>query len=91
MLPRLFARRYLFSRASRSVVNLISGLSVVAVAVPVAAMIVLLSVFNGFETLIKGNCSVFDADLTLSPGEGQTFDVAGVDSLAISRVPGVEA
>ncbi|MDE5707925.1 MAG: ABC transporter permease [Alistipes sp.] len=91
MLPRLFARRYLFSRASRSVVNLISGLSVVAVAVPVAAMIVLLSVFNGFETLIKGNCSVFDADLTLSPCEGQTFDVAGVDSLAVSRVPGVEA
>ncbi|MEF2792969.1 MAG: ABC transporter permease, partial [Alistipes dispar] len=49
MLARLFARRYLFSPHSRSVVNLISGLSVAAVAMPVAAMIVLLSVFNGFE------------------------------------------
>ena len=46
MLARLFARRYLFSRQSRSVVNLISGLSVAAVSMPVAAMIILLSVFN---------------------------------------------
>lgn len=46
MLPQLFARRYLFSSQSRSVVNLISGLSVAAVAMPVAAMIILLSVFN---------------------------------------------
>ena len=44
MLPQFFARRYLFSPKSRSVVNLISGLSVVAVAMPVAAMIILLSV-----------------------------------------------
>lgn len=57
MLPQLFARRYLFSSQSRSVVNLISGLSVAAVAMPVAAMIILLSVFNGFESLVK---SVFD-------------------------------
>ncbi|MCM1151301.1 MAG: ABC transporter permease [Alistipes sp.] len=91
MLSRFFARRYFFSPASRSVVNLISGLSVAAVAVPVAAMIVLLSVFNGFETLIKGNCSVFDADLTLSAAEGRTFDAAAIDTVALSRVPGVEA
>ena len=52
MLPQFFARRYLFSPKSRSVVNLISGLSVAAVAMPVAAMIVLLSVFNGFESLV---------------------------------------
>ena len=61
MLPQFFARRYLFSPKSRSVVNLISGLSVAAVAMPVAAMIVLLSVFNGFESLVKSMCSAFDA------------------------------
>ena len=66
MLPQFFARRYLFSPKSRSVVNLISGLSVAAVAMPVAAMIVLLSVFNGFESLVKSMCSAFDADLTVS-------------------------
>ena len=62
MLPQLFARRYLFSSQSRSVVNLISGLSVAAVAMPVAAMIILLSVFNGFESLVKSMYSAFDAD-----------------------------
>ena len=44
MLASLFARRYLFSAKSRSVINLIAALSVVAVAIPVAAMIILLSV-----------------------------------------------
>lgn len=91
MLSFFFARRYFFSSASRSVINLISGLSVVAVAVPVAAMIVLLSVFNGFETLVRQNCSAFDADLTLSPAEGQTFDTAALDTAALARIPGVAA
>ena len=91
MLAFFFARRYFFSSASRSVINLISGLSVVAVAVPVAAMIILLSVFNVFESLVKLNCSAFDADLTLSPAEGQTFDVAALDTAALARIPGVDA
>lgn len=91
MLARFFARRYFFSPASRSVVRSISALSVVAVAVPVAAMIVLLSVFNGFETLVRQNCSAFDADLTLAPREGRTFAVADLDTAALTRVPGVEA
>lgn len=89
MLPQLFARRYLFSPKSRSVVNLISGLSVVAVAMPVAAMIILLSVFNGFESLVKANCSAFDADLTISPRQGQTFAVSALDTAAIARIEGV--
>lgn len=91
MLSQFFARRYLFSPKSRSVVNLISGLSVVAVAMPVAAMIILLSVFNGFETLVKNMYSSFDADLTLSAREGQTFPADALDTLAISHLPGVEA
>ena len=91
MLARFFARRYFLSPASRSVVNLISGLSVVAVAVPVAAMIILLSVFNGFERLVQQNCSAFDADLTLAPREGQTFGIADLDTAALARVPGIGA
>ena len=91
MLPQFFARRYLFSPKSRSVVNLISGLSVAAVAMPVAAMIVLLSVFNGFESLVKSMCSAFDADLTVSARQGQTFAADAVDTAALRRIPGVEA
>lgn len=91
MFSLFFARRYFFASASRSVIHWISALSVVAVAVPVAAMIILLSVFNGFEALVRQNCSAFDADLTLSPREGQTFAVSDLDSAALSRVPGVAA
>ena len=86
MLARLFARRYLFSRQSRSVVNLISGLSVAAVSMPVAAMIILLSVFNGFETLVKSMYSAFDADLTAAPRTGQTFVLSQVDTAALARI-----
>ena len=87
MLSRFIARRYLFSPHSRSVVNLISGLSVAAVAVPVAAMVILLSVFNGFETLVKSMYSAFDADLTLTPRRGQTFVQSEIDTAALRRIP----
>lgn len=91
MLSQLFARRYLFSSQSRSVVNLIAGLSVAAVAMPVAAMIILLSVFNGFESLVKSMYSAFDADLTVTPRQGQTFAQGEIDSAALRRIPGVGA
>ena len=91
MLSLLFARRYLFARRSRSIVPLISGLSVAAVAVPVAAMIVLLSVFNGFESLIRSMYSAFDADLTAAPRRGLTFETSELDTAALGRIPGVEA
>lgn len=91
MLPLLFARRYLFSAQSRSVVNLISGLSVAAVAMPVAAMIILLSVFNGFETLVRSMYSAFDADLNVSPLRGRTFEASALDTAAMRRIPGVAA
>ena len=70
MLAGWFALRYFFSKKSHSVINLIAGVSVVSVAVPVAAMIVLLSVFNGFEQLVRSMNSHFDADLSLTPLPG---------------------
>lgn len=91
MLSRYIARRYFFSPRSRSVVNLISGLSVAAVAIPVAAMVILLSVFNGFETLVKSMYSAFDAELSLTPRRGQTFSVTDLDTAALRRIPGVGA
>lgn len=91
MLTLRFARRYLFSKKSHSVINLISGVSVVAVAVPVAAMIILLSVFNGFEGLIKSMASAFDADLTITPKSGVLFPSAELDTARLQQVEGVEA
>ena len=60
-----FARRYLISRSSHSVINIIAGVSLVSVAIPVAAMIILLSVFNGFEGFIKDMYATTDADIEI--------------------------
>lgn len=91
MLPLLFSRRYLFSKKSHSVINIISGVSVFAVAMPVAAMIILLSVFNGFEDLVKQMASTFDADLTVTPREGERFPAERIDTAALARIGGIGA
>ncbi len=90
MIVGLFARRYLFSRNSRSVINIISGVSLVAVSVPVAAMVILLSVFNGFEGLVRQTWSSFDADLTITPMHGTTFCVDEIDVSQLDAVEEVE-
>lgn len=91
MISRLFARRYLFSRNSRSVINIIAGVSIAAVAVPVAAMIVLLSVFNGFEGIIRDLRSAFDADIAVLPARGAVFAVSELPKSLVTGVEGVEA
>lgn len=85
------ARRYLFSKKSHSVVNIIAGVSLVSVAIPVAAIIILLSIFNGFGTLVDGMNSSIEADLTINPSKGRYFVVGEVDTLALRGVEGVEA
>jgi len=52
-LPFYIAKRYLFAKKSRNVINIISGISVVGIAVGTMALIIILSVFNGFDELIK--------------------------------------
>lgn len=73
MLSSLFARKYLFSKKSHSVINIIAVVSALAVAVPVAAMVILLSVFNGLEGLVKGLYNEFDPDVMVLPARGKTF------------------
>ena len=87
----LIAARYIRSRKSHSVINIISGVSVMAMATPVAAMIVLLSVFNGLEGMVRQLYSAVDPDISVAPREGTTFAVADVDAEALRAVEGVEA
>lgn len=89
-LALLFAKRYLLSPKSHSVINLISWVSVVAVAVPVAAMVILLSVFNGFDTMVKDMYKNFDPDLMVTPTEGKFFDNEQVKLLNLNDISGVE-
>ena len=60
-----FAIKYLTSRKSHSVINIIATVSMLAVVVPVAAMVILLSVFNGFESLVRDLYKVVDADIEI--------------------------
>ena len=61
-----FALKYLTSRKSHSVINIIATVSLLAVVVPVAAMVILLSVFNGFESLVRDLYKAVDADIEIT-------------------------
>lgn len=73
-LSRLLAKRYLFSSKSHSVINIISSVSAFAISIPVAAMVILLSVSNGFGDLIKDLYKDFDPDIVISSSDGRVFD-----------------
>lgn len=86
----LIARRYLLSHKSHSVVNIIAGVSLVSLLLPVAAVIILLSIFNGFSSMVADMDSAIDGDLTVQLSKGKFFDKTDVDSEAISEIEGVE-
>ncbi len=81
-LPLFFARRYLFSKKSHSVINIVSGVSAFSVAIPVMGLVILLSEFNGFEGLIKSMYRSFDPDIRITPVRGKVFPI---DSLPRER------
>ena len=68
------ASRYLFSKKSVNAINLISGISMLGVFVGSAALIIILSVFNGFETLILTMYNSFTPELRIEPAKGKSFD-----------------
>jgi len=69
----LFAWRYFKSKKTTNAINIIARISVIAIAVGTAALIVVLSVFNGFEDLVKGLYADFYADIKVSPVKGKTI------------------
>ena len=73
--PLLIARRYLFAKKSHNAVNVISAVSVVGVAVGTIALVIVMSVFNGFENLTKKMYSAFDPDLKVTAIVGKSFTV----------------
>lgn len=91
MLALNIARRYLLSRKSHSAVNIICGVAIGGVSVAIMAIVVVLSVFNGFASLAEKQMGLFDADLRVEPAAGKT--IAGADSLAarVAAMPQVAA
>ena len=68
------ARRYLFSKKSHNAINVISAISVCGIAIATMAMVVVLSIFNGFGAVVEGMFSAFDPDLKIRLKEGKVFD-----------------
>lgn len=67
------ARRFLFSKKSHSVINIISIISVFSVAIITAALVIILSAINGFEDTVKSLYSQFDPDVKITVKNGKTF------------------
>jgi len=84
------AKRYLFSKKSTNVINIISGISVGGIAISVAAMIIILSAINGLEGLVETLSSKIDADSRITPVKGKTFDGKTFPFEEVRQTEGVE-
>ncbi len=84
--PFFIARRYLFSKKSTHAINIISGVSVVGVAVASMALVVTLSVFNGFHDLVASLLTAFDPQLEVVPAKGKT---APADDPVLAKIKGL--
>ena len=83
------AVRYVFGKKSTNVINVISAIAVFGIAVGTAALILVLSVFNGFEDLISGLFQKFNPDIKVTPVQGKTFPLDSVVVLKLKKVEGV--
>ena len=72
-LAPFIAKRYLFARKSHNVINIISAISAIGMAVGTAALIIILSVYNGFDSLIRSMMSTVEPDLLITPSAGKVF------------------
>ncbi|MFK7948150.1 MAG: FtsX-like permease family protein [Saprospiraceae bacterium] len=88
-LPLKFARRYLFAKKSTNAINIISGIAVGGIAVGTAAIILILSVFNGFEDLIKSLYGSFNPDIKITVIEGKVFTPEEGTIKRIKKIDGV--
>ena len=88
--PFYIARRYLFSKKSTHAINVISSISVVGVAVATMALVVTLSVFNGFHDLVASFFTQMDPQLKVTPVKGKTALAEDPILTRIRQLPEVE-
>ena len=83
------ARRYLFSKKKQNAINIISIISMVGVAIGTTALIVVLSVFNGIDTLLTEATDTFTPDLTISPAKGKFIETDSSLLEKLAKIPGI--
>src|SRR3981081_1464645 len=87
----LFAWRYFKAKKSTTAINIIAWVSMAAIVVGSASLILVLSVFNGFEDLVKSLYSSFYPDLSVSPANGKTITLTDRQLRQIVGLEGVRA
>lgn len=87
----LFAWRYFKAKKSTNAINIISWISIVAMLFGTAALILVLSVFNGFEDLVKGLYSSFYPDLRIAPTNGKQLTLTQEQLQKIRSLKGIKA
>jgi lipoprotein-releasing system permease protein len=82
-----FAWRYFKAKKSTNAINIIAWVSILAIVVGAASLILVLSVFNGFEELVKSLYSSFYSDIKISPVTGKTFTLSNGQLKQIAGIP----
>ena len=85
----LFAWRYFKAKKSTNAINIISWVSVSAIILGTASLIVLLSVFNGLEDLVRSLYTSFYTDVKISPASGKFMRVPNANLVRLKQVDGV--
>lgn len=88
-LPIKFARRYLFAKRSTNAINVISGITILGLSIGTAALILVLSVFNGLEDLISSMVDSFNPDVKVAPLKGKVFTLEEEQIASIKLIAGV--
>ncbi len=88
-LPLKFAIRYVFSKKKTNAINIISAITALAFAVGAAAMIIVLSALNGFETTLTNLFTSFDPDLKIETLKGKTFTIDSVKFEQLKKINGI--
>jgi lipoprotein-releasing system permease protein len=88
-LPLRIARRYIFGKKNTNAINIITGIAVFGLTIGTAAMILVLSVFNGFEDLISGMYSDLNPDILVVPKKGKTFEISTAKLEQLEALPSV--
>ena len=87
--PFLIARRYFRSKNKRNIITIISNISMIGVAVGTAALIIVLSVFNGLEDLVRTLYGKSDPNLVIMATKGKAFNVDNTFLMKLQNTPGV--
>ncbi len=87
--PFFIAIRYLFSKKSHTLINVISIVSLISVVVCTGALFIVLSIFNGLQNYVSQNFNSFNADLEITPTKGKTFILSEKQIKEIKQIKGV--